>query len=276
MGFFGFEGRHYSQFESLATDLAGAADIQTLVTALAFKYILSSEIGHRDIPDYPFLESERRQILFGAAIGIPTFFVARNTANRFLKKILECTAMTRLSRRYPGYVRVHNHQYRLALVKVLKRDGAELIEAMGLGETVRQLGDRLEDPTRHAASQRLIRGILGEANKPSAMDLPAMQFNLAAERYYRDTLRRRHMQEAIDLLRDAFDALDGWQSWRSGRYNRPLLKLLGGRSVSEFLTSRRQRLLTESLDHGDLRRLIQLSLLVIDSAMQPPGSTADN
>jgi hypothetical protein len=30
------------------------------------------------------VESERRQILFGAAVGIPTFFVQRDSSNTFL------------------------------------------------------------------------------------------------------------------------------------------------------------------------------------------------
>ncbi len=272
MGFFGFEGRHYSQFSSLVEDLAGAADLQTLVTALAFRYILRGETGHADIPDDPFLESERRQVLFGAAIGIPTFYVARDTPNRFLRKILEQTAATRLSRRYPGYVRVHNLQYRLALLKLLKTDGADLIAAMGLEETIRHLGGRLEDPARHGAAQKLIDGILGEARKSSPMALPALQFNLAAEAYYRGTLRLEHMREAIDLLEEQFAAIDGWQSWRSGLYNRPLLALLKGRSAPEFLKSRRRGLLSETAASDDVRTLIQVCLLVFHRLMAAWGS----
>src|SRR5262245_49025640 len=66
MGFTGFEGRHYSLFESLTEDLARAVDLQTLLTALALKYQVEGKITHREIPDSPFIESERRQSFFVA------------------------------------------------------------------------------------------------------------------------------------------------------------------------------------------------------------------
>ncbi|KQC09601.1 MAG: hypothetical protein APR62_13970, partial [Smithella sp. SDB] len=89
MGFSGFEGRHYSLFESFIADMAQAINLQNLIYLLAFKYIVTGQISHKDIPDNPFVESERRQIIFGSAIGIPTFFVHRETTNSFLKRILE-------------------------------------------------------------------------------------------------------------------------------------------------------------------------------------------
>ncbi|MBO0861064.1 MAG: hypothetical protein J2P21_21785, partial [Chloracidobacterium sp.] len=84
MGFTGFEGRFYSLFESLKEDMGRAVDLQALVTALAFKYQAQGKYTHRDIPDNPFVESERRQIFFGAAIGVPTFFVKRDSPNQLL------------------------------------------------------------------------------------------------------------------------------------------------------------------------------------------------
>src|SRR5262249_38305851 len=107
MGFSGFEGRHYSAFGSLLDDLGEAASLQALVTALGWKYLLADGVTHRDVPDDPEIESERRQIFFGSAIGIPTFFVRAETRNRFLGRILARTARTRASRRYPGYLRVY-------------------------------------------------------------------------------------------------------------------------------------------------------------------------
>ncbi len=76
MGFTGFEGRHYSLFESLTGDMGRAANLQMLITALAYKYIVTGQLTHADIPDHPVVESERRQIFFGAAVGIPTFYAA--------------------------------------------------------------------------------------------------------------------------------------------------------------------------------------------------------
>lgn len=111
MGFSGFEGRYYSLFSGLEEDMGRAADLQTLLNALAFKYIAEGKLTHSYIPDDPNVESERRQIFFGAAIGIPTFYVRRNTGNLFLKKIIERTGKVRHSHRYPGYLRIYNLEY---------------------------------------------------------------------------------------------------------------------------------------------------------------------
>src|SRR5262249_23762090 len=131
MGFSGFEGRHYSLFPSFTRDMAQAVNLQQLVTCLAFKYIVAGKYGHGDIPDSPFVESERRQIFFGAAAGVPTFFVRRDTTNVLMRVILAETRRTRPSRRYSGYIRVHNLEYRHALVRILRRDAADLIEILG-------------------------------------------------------------------------------------------------------------------------------------------------
>jgi hypothetical protein len=69
IGFSGFEGRHYSLFESLEEDLGDAADLQNLVALLAFRLMAEGRLSHREIPDSPVIESERRQIFFAAAIG---------------------------------------------------------------------------------------------------------------------------------------------------------------------------------------------------------------
>ena len=61
MGYSGFKRCYYSQFSSLLEDMAPAASFQNLLTALAFKYILSGKVKHADIPDNPFVESERQQ-----------------------------------------------------------------------------------------------------------------------------------------------------------------------------------------------------------------------
>ena len=94
-GYSGFEGRTYSQFEHFECDLGHAANLQSLVTALAMKYIALGMVGHGDIPDTPHTESERRQISFGAAIGIKVFNVRQETKNRFLKRLLGRTGQVK-------------------------------------------------------------------------------------------------------------------------------------------------------------------------------------
>src|SRR5262249_41227044 len=47
-----------------------------------------------------------------------------------------------------------------------------------------------------------------EAGASSPLRLSADEFNAAAEAYYRDTLRRRHLAEGLDLLRGDVRRLD--------------------------------------------------------------------
>lgn len=263
MGFSGFEGRYYSLFESLGGDMAPAAALQNLVTALAWKYILSGRITHADIPDDPFLESERRQVFFGSAIGIPTFFVRKDTSNAFMKRILKRTRRTRSSHRYHGYIRVYNLEYRKALVDMLKTDAADLIEMMGLNETLADLSRRVESPGIHAAADRLTRSILGETNADDPMKLSSEAFNTAAEKYYRETLRRRHIREALDFLEEDFAKLDAYAALGRDVYRETIAAINGNQSAWEFFVETRASIVSEQIDDRALNRLIQLMMLSI-------------
>ncbi|WP_052263333.1 hypothetical protein [Geobacter pickeringii] len=263
MGFSGFEGRYYSQFESIAEDMGRGVDIQTLVTALAFKYMATGMVSHADIPDDPSVESERRQIFFGAAVGIPTFYVHRTSGNAFLRRLLERTRGIRASRRYPGYLRVTLHEYRRALLRVLAEDGADLVEMMGLGETLRDLSARLDDPDRYSAAGRLTRGILAEVNASSPLAVNAREFNEGAERYYRETLRRRHLAEALRFLEEDFAQIDREPSGEDEAFRKALRFVLQGEQATAYLSRIREELLRGEAPLPELRRLINLVLLTV-------------
>ncbi len=263
MGFSGFEGRHYSLFESLRDDLAAAVDLQTLITALAYKYILCRRTSHADIPDTPFVESERRQIFFGVAIGLPTFFVRQDSGNHFLHYLLKHTRNTRTSRRYAGYVRVQHHEFRLALVRVLRQDGADLIEMMRLQPRVEDLEQRMTDPQVHSCADRLTSNILGRYRHNDPMRLSAREFNVAAEAYYRKPLRYKHMQEGFELFIQAVNELDSWRTWRQGLYTPMLMGILKGMDAGAFLAAAQRAALNETLPPETCSRLIQLMLLVM-------------
>lgn len=265
MGFSGFEGRHYSQFESLSRDLGEAANLQQLITALAYKYALDGTVTHGCIPDTPAVESERRQVFFGTAIGIPTFFVAAKTKNRLLRRILAGTRGTRPSRRYAGTVRVPNVAYRQALIRLIREDAADLIEALGMQDTLDDLTDRIDPGASASAEGRLTAGILRQAGARRPMDLSGQAFNTAAEAYYRRSLRRRQTAEAFDQLTQDAQSLDGWSSWRSGTYNRPLMALFDGRRVEDFMATARRDVLEERAGLPALRKLIHLTLLTLHS-----------
>jgi hypothetical protein len=105
-GFSGFEGRHYSLFPDLRESLARAVNLQTIVTALAYEWVIKGEVTHDHIPDDPGTESERRQIFFAAAIGLPTVFIRADTRNQMLRRILALVERQRPSHRYKGYLRI--------------------------------------------------------------------------------------------------------------------------------------------------------------------------
>jgi hypothetical protein len=271
MGFTGFEGRHYSLFESLTEDLSHAVDIQILITALAFKYQAMGKLTHAHIPDSPFIESERRQIFFGAAIGIPTFLVRSDTNNQFLQAILKRTTKTRPSHRYPAFLRVFNDDYRQALLKTMMEDGADLIEMFGLQQTIKDLKARLDDPAGNSAAGKLMRGILSSANRRlprSPMQLKAEDFNLLAENYYRNQLRRRHLEEAFRLLIEDLRALELIEANFDVEIKEALHHCLRGGGATEFAEEVESQIADERASETEIQMLINLVLLSIRHDMK--------
>lgn len=257
LGFSGFEGRHYSLFENHREDMARAAELQTLVTALAFKYMALGKYTHAHIPDEPFIESERRQMIFGSAVNIPTFFVRSDTDNLFLKEILSRAERIRPSRRYPGYIRVHNSEYQLALLRVLKSDGADLIEMFGSQETLEDLEIRLKYPDQFSACGKLTSGVLSCAGALRPCDLSAEEFNSSAEKFYREDLRKRHIEEALDFLEQDVVSLEK-MDLDSGLRQLPVT-----RDTASLPRRLHGGIMNEDLPVAELRRLIYLVLSVI-------------
>lgn len=200
MGFSGFEGRFFSLFESFRDDMANAVNLQTLLLALAYRYIASGLCTHESIPHTPFAESERRQIFFGAAIGIPTFYVRNNTDNFFLKLIISRVKNTRQSKRYPGYTRVKRQEYYLALIEMIREDGSDIIEMLGMNDMLEDLYNRIVNPAEFSAAAKLTKGILKQANVKSPLDLSGEEFNKQSEKYYREGLRDKHISEALEFV----------------------------------------------------------------------------
>lgn len=258
MGFSGFEGRHYSLFESITEDMTHAANLQSLVTLLAYKYMATGKIDHAHVPDTPFIESERRQITFGAAIGIPTFFVKMNTGNIFLKKILNRTKRTRLSKRYPGYIRVYNFEYKKALVQLLEDEAWDIIEALELQGTITDLKQRFEHPDEHSAFGKLTKGILDYSGVSSPFKLKGCELNTAAEDYYRHHLRLKHLKEAFDLVKEDFRT-----EFIGPEYRQELKIILKSQNPEDFLEAVENSLIDESVSTENLLKVIYLILLSI-------------
>lgn len=208
MGFSGFEGRYYSLFENLREDMANAVTLQVLITNLAYKYIAEGSVVHEMIPNDPFIESERRQIFFGSAIGIPTFFVKSTTRNIFLRKILMMTKGNRHSNRYSGYIRVYNIEYKKALLNILHHDAKELIEMWNCKDLLNDLEMRINEPQKYSATGKLLKGILSDSKQKSALKMDAAEFNQITEKFYMTDLRKKYIEEAFIFLREELMMLE--------------------------------------------------------------------
>ncbi|XPV75872.1 MAG: hypothetical protein ACNI27_14710 [Desulfovibrio sp.] len=261
MGFSGYEHRYFSLFESLLDDMSQAATLQGLITALAWKYMLEGKVRHHDIPDTPAIESERRQIFFGTAIGIPTFYVRNNTRNKFIKHILKNTKKSRTSRRYKGYLRVYNHEFRTALIRTIRHDAPELVEMFQAENILNELDRRVCEPHKYGAAARLSRSIIKRAGARTPMDLSGKEFNRAAEKYYREDLRKHTTREGFSLL---------WQDMRKESTARKVTQILPDRfnnSGGNFLHKMEQRAVTDSLSGTEARDMTVLLISAITECM---------
>jgi len=268
MGYSGFEHRYFSVFEDVVRDMGKAADLQVLITALAQKYLYSRQVDHTMIPDSPSVESERRQIFFCTAIGIPTFFVKTRTRNRFLAKILKNTAKTRHSHRYPGYTRVLVAEYQRALISLIQTDGADLVSALNCSSVLDDLENRVNMPQTHAAWGRITQGILEGSGKHKPMSMPGRVFNRHAEEYYGKTLRDAHISQGFELLGKAFEQIDLWARYRDTSYGQALGQILGSRDILNFLKSMRQDFMDETCAPEMLKKFIYLMVLVVSREMK--------
>lgn len=102
----------------------------------------------------------------------------------------------------------------------------------------------------------------GGRKKPE--DMPAQEFNLAAEQYYRSTLRRNHLAEAWDCFaEDIRTMLNGQCPIALER--RALLRTMGeGQDWENYLDFSWERLQEDSLSWVQAGKLIQFMLLAED------------
>ncbi|MGM0611714.1 MAG: hypothetical protein ACQES5_11620 [Thermodesulfobacteriota bacterium] len=250
MGFSGFEGRYYSQFFSLAEGMGEASALQALLTSLAFKYIIQGKISHADIPDHPSVESERRQIFFGTAIGIPTFYVHKKSTNRFLRGLILETPSIRSSRRYQGYWRVYNKEFRLILVGRILGDAPELVEKNGMESVLQELKHMIRDP-RRSASGRLCAEICRKCGTAAPMRLSGDEFNTAAEEYYRNDLREKYSSEGFSFL---------WKDLKRFEDRAEFWNIMGGQQhgPSEYLHFMEKKFLGGELLIEEIIKLVSL------------------
>lgn len=263
-GFSGFEGRHYSLFPDLGPTFALAVDLQTLVTQMACRWVAEGTIRHADIPDDPCTESERRQIFFAAAIGVPTVFIRADTKNEVLRRIVALVARQRPSRRYRGYVRIEVAAYQQACLDLLRRECG-----FGGKEAVTTVFDPL-DAMLHGntptAAVRLTNAILGGHGwGADPMRVGAAEFNRAAEAYYRTDLCRLHLRNGLDTLIEDCQRLDACADPAIGAIKE---QVLGNGPAALFVHEAGHRLLADQASGQEIHALLLLTLLIIHRERQ--------
>jgi len=263
MGFSGFEGRHYSLFYSILEDMQHATNLQILLTALAYKYIIKGEVNHYSIPDNPSVESERRQIIFGQAIGIPTFYINQNTTNSFLSKIAKQINNSRASYRYKGYCRIYHQEYQNALLRIIKNDAADIIECMGFEETIQDLEARIHN-RELCVEGKLLSGILNKTEALDPMKVDGDEFNQASEHYYRNELRLFQMNEAYDELIQSVQDLEQ-HAQVSQDIRQALHSIYPNQDMTAFIKQARSQVINEKASIQDINSLIQSMILVFHS-----------
>ncbi|MEW5902577.1 MAG: hypothetical protein AB1715_14015, partial [Acidobacteriota bacterium] len=209
----------------------------------------------------------------GAAVGLPTFFVRSGTRNHLLQELLALTKKSRPSRRYPGYVRVHQLDYAQALLAFLRINGQDLIENYDFEDSFHDLSQRLENPDRLTARGRLCRGILDSLGVSSCFEVEAGVFNQAAENYYRLTLRQKHLAEAWAVFENDLAAPQFDQRLESPLFRQAAQGLLGGGRALVAARGLKSSVVSENASPNELIKTINLLLLDIRhqalSAEQP-------
>ena len=256
-GYSGFEARYYSLFPSYDRDMAPAAGLQQFLLALAYRLALKKDVTHDDIPNDPTSESERRQPFFFAAAGVPAFYVRHDSRNRFLLTILRNCRKTRGSRRHPGYIRVSINDYRRALLQYVRQNARDLMEAMSMESVLDDIGHRCEDAKQEAAHRLLSAITAGSSEDP--MRTEACDFNRKAEEFYREGLRREHLREAWNHLRQDLAELEQSNCSELRGCLRHGVRL---QDPARILRDAEPRLLEDDLSQHEISALLNLIVLL--------------
>jgi hypothetical protein len=264
-GFSGFEGRHYSLFPDLNQSMALAVNLQTLITAMGYRWAIEGNLTHADIPDDPCTESERRQIFFATAIGLPTVFIRADTGNLLLRRILGLVERQRPSRRYRGYLRIEVNAYQRACLEILRSEegaGRHSADCTSIFDSLEAMlkGEQL------SAAECLTRGIVGTHKRTSdPMGINSDEFNRMAERYYRNDLCRLHMDNGLDSVVEDGMLFDRSEDAQSGALRQ---QVIGSTSAALFIRETGCRLLAGEATDQEILRLIILCLVLFEEQMR--------
>jgi len=143
----------------------------------------------------------------------------------------------------------------------VRKSCPELVEHFGLLDILDDLDHRIKYPGNRAVD-RLTGGILKGTGARSPMQLDADEFNLAAEKYYRTSLRLQHVDEAFTILREAIEHVDELQSDNSF-YRNVLQTTIGDANLVSFWLEARERFSHDRFDALTLDKLMKILLLIV-------------
>ena len=258
MGFTGFEGRFYSQFDSISEDMSDAADLQQLITAFAYSKVLKGEITHESIPDDPVTESERRHIFFSSAIGLKTVNIREKNPCAFIRDIVSLAEKIRPSKRYNGYHHMRIHEYRLSLLKMLNSDPA-LVESLNAGELLDRLHSRIHGI--NDTHGKLLRGITGNHKNP--IRIKADEFNSKAEHYYRNGHRENNIREALEVMKEHSARIES--SSLPEEYKAVISESSRGRSCADYISGLTEKIISDKVSCSENENLMKILSLIISS-----------
>jgi hypothetical protein len=104
---------------------------------------------------------------------------------------------------------------------------------------------------------------------------PAREFNAAAEKLYRDGLRRAQLAEALDQLREASAELDRRPELAFSRRRQALAFAAGDSAAADLVARLGPAVLAGEAGQEELARLIHLILVVVDSLAAAQGAAPE-
>src|SRR5208283_2213271 len=118
-------------------------------------------------------------------------------------------------------------------------------------------------PGQYSAAARLNKEAFRSLGVRSALDATAEDFNAAAEAFYRNTLRLRHMSEAFDILEEDLGLLTSPASPHYRTIGRLAYGLLSSNDTGGYIREIRKAVMTDTVSIEALGRLISVMLLTI-------------
>jgi flagellar motor switch protein FliM len=109
----------------------------------------------------------------------------------------------------------------------------------------------------------LLRGILSGSNRKSPMLMGAEEFNLRAEAYYREDLRRKHLAEAFHFLIEELRGLELIEAHFDEQIRHSLDACLRGQPAADFIAETQRRVIDDLASEEEIRHIINLTLLTI-------------